>query len=455
MQAVTLTPIPRHPSLRRTIQVFIGLAILGTVLVAQRSGRPDAPIGTETPVSYEAVVLPAAASDSFIVDIHYRIPAAFFVFLRTSEGQSSGQGELLVELAGTNGAQTRREVRPLRIDRVRDPAPGEDVPDLQSSVRFFVGPGTYTIVFEVKAFDAERSFLDRRRTLEIASGTGLTAVPRMLFGYPSNDGDGFVPFNRGGAALFGSRGGMVLHLRAPSHDPIIVEWHITAPDRDDGGRPVDLRARDTIMSRRTMTTPEEGSQVRYRFDGVASGIWTSAFLPLPLEQLEPGPYVVDVNLSSGVDRFHQVYRFAVIWPSQPRSLANFDVAVDALRHIADPEEVDEMVGFFADGGRSRFDEFWRLRDPDTTTAYNPVQEEYYRRVDEAIRRFSTREGTDGYKTDRGRILILFGTPTSSQRIFRPNTGPREIWIYEQQRKRFIFTDPSRTGDYQLTQTEDL
>ena len=166
-------------------------------------------------------------------------------------------------------------------------------------------------------------------------------------------------------------------------------------------------------------------------------------------------YRVEVELSSGELRARQTYPFAVIWPTRPRSLADFGIAVDALRHIADPEEVDDMVGFFADGGRQRFDEFWRHRDPDTTTAYNPVQEEFYRRVDEAIRRFSSRGGTDGYKTDRGRILILFGTPTTSQRLFRPNTGPREIWTYEGIKKRFIFTDPNRTGDYKLSQTEDL
>jgi len=139
----------------------------------------------------------------------------------------------------------------------------------------------------------------------------------------------------------------------------------------------------------------------------------------------------------------------------PRSLARFDLAVDALRYIASEEDIDDMVGFLADGGKERFNEFWRMKDPDTSTAYNEVLEEYYRRVDESIVRFSTRGELDGYKSDRGRIFIVYGTPTSMDRIFRPESGPREVWWYEGIRKRFIFTDPSRTGEYGLSQTEDL
>jgi GWxTD domain-containing protein len=422
-------------------------------LLAQRVDRPDPSGGSDAPVWYDAVVLPTAAADTFIVDIHYRIAPGFFVFLRTSEGRVEAQGELLVELAGKSGTQTSREVRPVRVEG--EPGPHESIQDIQDLVRFQVPAGTYAIVFELKAFDSERRFLERRRTLEISSAGRLTAVPKLLFGYPSPDGNHFVPFNRGGAAIFGSRGGMIVHLRASNEAPLVVEWRVARPDRDSKGRSVDFRARDTIRMQRTLTSFVEDDGFRYRFDSAAVAGWTSAYLALPLEQLEPGPYVVDLKLHAGSETFQQVYRFAVIWPTLPRSLADFDLAVDALRHIADPEEIDDMVGFFADDGRSRFDEFWRRLDPDTTTAYNPVQEEYYRRVDDAIRRFSTRGGTDGYKTDRGRILILFGTPTSSQRLFRPNTGPREIWIYEQQKKRFIFTDPSRTGEYTLTQTEDL
>jgi GWxTD domain-containing protein len=423
--------------------------------MAQRPDHTDLTAGSDTPVWYDAVVLPTASADTFIVDIHYRLSPGFFVFLRTSEGRAAAQGELLVELAGKNGTQTSREVRPIRVEREREPGPGESIPDIQDLVRFHVPAGTYAIVFELKAFDSERRFLERRRTLEIASAGGLTAVPRLLFGYPSPDGNHFIPFNRGGAAIFGSRGGMIVHLRPSSDAPLVVEWRVASPDRESKGRNLDLRARDTIRLQRTLTSFIEDDGIRYRFDSVAVAPWTSAYLALPLEQLEPGPYVVDLKLQAGAETSQQVYRFAVIWPSLPRSLADFDLAVDALRHIADPEEIDDMIGFFADNGRARFDEFWRRLDPDTTTVYNPAQEEYYRRVDDAIRRFSTRGGTDGYKTDRGRILILFGTPTSSQRLFRPNTGPREIWIYEGQKKRFIFTDPSRTGAYTLTQTEEL
>ncbi|MEK7669845.1 MAG: GWxTD domain-containing protein, partial [Bacteroidota bacterium] len=78
-----------------------------------------------------------------------------------------------------------------------------------------------------------------------------------------------------------------------------------------------------------------------------------------------------------------------------------------------------------------------------------------RRVDESIRRFSSLKENDGYKTDRGRIFVLYGTPTTTERRLLPNRTPMEVWTYQNIRRKFIFTDPSRSGNYILTETETL
>ena len=114
-----------------------------------------------------------------------------------------------------------------------------------------------------------------------------------------------------------------------------------------------------------------------------------------------------------------------------------------------------MFGFTTYRGYLRFMEFWKKRDPDTTTAYNEVMAEFYRRVDESIRRFSSLKENDGFKTDRGRIFILYGTPTTTERRLLPNSTPTEAWTYQNIRRKFIFTDPSRSGSYILTETENL
>jgi hypothetical protein len=81
--------------------------------------------------------------------------------------------------------------------------------------------------------------------------------------------------------------------------------------------------------------------------------------------------------------------------------------------------------------------------------------EYYRRVDETIRRFSTDNAANGFKNDRGRIFILFGSPSAAERKFNPKSDPAEIWTYSGLHKRFIFNDLQHSGIYTLTKVEEF
>jgi GWxTD domain-containing protein len=72
--------------------------------------------------------------------------------------------------------------------------------------------------------------------------------------------------------------------------------------------------------------------------------------------------------------------------------------------------------------------FWRRLDPDPTTPRNEFQERFEARVAETER--FREPPTPGWRTDRGRVLLLAGAPTS---IRRDNHDPvaveREIWTY--------------------------
>src|SRR6185503_19891337 len=54
------------------------------------------------------------------------------------------------------------------------------------------------------------------------------------------------------------------------------------------------------------------------------------------------------------------------------------------------------------------EEFWRRRDPDPNTDENEYREEYYERIAYANEHFAS--GIPGWKTDRGRIYIVYGKP---------------------------------------------
>jgi GWxTD domain-containing protein len=198
----------------------------------------------------------------------------------------------------------------------------------------------------------------------------------------------------------------------------------------------------------------EGS-VTYSVRPNPSPGWKVLYVPLPIEKLDPGGYTLDIDISSGQTKSTKQYNFQVQWFNRPAALLNAQLSIDALRHIATEEQLAAMQTGSMENNIKAFYAFWKTKDPDTTTAYNEVMVEYYRRVDEAVARFSTLSGQDGYRTDRGRIFILYGSPTRIQKYIPPGEAPTEVWFYDRLKKKFIFSDRYKTGNFLLIAAENL
>jgi GWxTD domain-containing protein len=98
--------------------------------------------------------------------------------------------------------------------------------------------------------------------------------------------------------------------------------------------------------------------------------------------------------------------------------------------------------------------FWKRRDPDPSTEDNEFKTEYLARIQRANQLFLG-EGTPGWLTDRGRIHILFGPPTtrSTSPMGSPSLGRcSEIWYYGD--FPVVFIDQTCSGTYRLA-TYDL
>lgn len=138
-----------------------------------------------------------------------------------------------------------------------------------------------------------------------------------------------------------------------------------------------------------------------------------------------------------------------------------------VTYIITDEERKAFKKLATDDERERFiEEFWRRRDPDPDTDENEFKEEYYERIAYANEHFSS--GIPGWKTDRGRIWIMFGKPDEREThpmggsYERPSyegggsttTYPFEIWFY-----RYLagvgsgveieFVDPTGSGEYRI------
>ncbi len=111
--------------------------------------------------------------------------------------------------------------------------------------------------------------------------------------------------------------------------------------------------------------------------------------------------------------------------------------------------------------------FWERRNPHPGSPQNEFKEEYYRRIAYANEHYASR--IPGWRTDRGRIYIMYGSPDVIES--HPRGGPYKhpdsggggqtfTFPFEQWRYRYIagigtnivleFADADRDGEYRLT-----
>jgi GWxTD domain-containing protein len=148
---------------------------------------------------------------------------------------------------------------------------------------------------------------------------------------------------------------------------------------------------------------------------------------------------------------------------EPLSAASRQWLEEVVPYIITSAEKEVFLSLRTEKERGEFIEsFWRKRDPDPSTPGNEVKLEYYRRIAQANKLFST-SGLAGWRTDRGRIYILLGAPKEVQRDFGGQgsglsafTGPKETWQYWNlpnpklpYNMEFVFVDRFGTGSYVL------
>jgi GWxTD domain-containing protein len=122
--------------------------------------------------------------------------------------------------------------------------------------------------------------------------------------------------------------------------------------------------------------------------------------------------------------------------------------LDKVSYIISKQERKIFLELPESGRDDFIAEFWKRRDTDPDTERNEFKAEYEDRVAKAEMLFHG-EGRPGWRTDRGRIFILFGPP--SERLTFPMDAAgfcREVWYYGA--FPVIFVDEHCSGNFLLT-----
>jgi GWxTD domain-containing protein len=128
----------------------------------------------------------------------------------------------------------------------------------------------------------------------------------------------------------------------------------------------------------------------------------------------------------------------------------------AFRQLSNDEERDQFI-----------EAFWQRRDPTPDTIENEFKEEHYRRIAYANEHFAA--GIPGWKTDRGRMYIMYGPADEIEshpsggtydRPMEEGGGSTSTYPFEDWRYRYIegigqeviieFVDTCMCGDYHMT-----
>ncbi len=146
-----------------------------------------------------------------------------------------------------------------------------------------------------------------------------------------------------------------------------------------------------------------------------------------------------------------------------------------ISYIITPAERAAFKKLTTDEERDRFiQQFWERRNPNPGSPDNGFKAEFYRRIAYANEHFAS--GIPGWKTDRGRVYIMYGPPdeidshpSGGQYLMPSNempyagpgvsptmtTYPFEDWTYNYipgigNNVKLEFVDPTMTGEYHLT-----
>ena len=230
----------------------------------------------------------------------------------------------------------------------------------------------------------------------------------------------------------------------------------------DFARPFDayVRVRTTApdsvtVNARIFSAAKEGDRLYYqRFFRVGSDTTvTDIRFPMPVDSLHEGTYRLRLSIPMGTNPIDVDREFSIHWFDKPTYLYKFDLAIRPMQYILTQDEYKQATSLSYNELEIWFNKYWKQRDPSPGRQYNELLTVFFERVQKANAEFFLRY-KEGWETDRGKILILYGEPDRIEnKRFATNQKPHIIWVYESRNAQFIFVDEKKDGDFTLL-TED-
>ncbi len=386
-------------------------------------------------------------SNNYIA-IPFRIRYDFFVFTRKFNNGTetySANGEVTVEMLDSTESSIARKIQQINLSTDENSPAFLRTQFTQNLFTFQLPSGKYKIVFKVEDKESKRQFVDNKKQISIPKATDIlsSVVPIQ-----KQNVDVFSLYNLGGDVLFSQHYGFVVVTKKKFASATYSLYKLQIDE--DGKETVESNTAVEVTSfeNKTVALSEKNQMIELTLADQLNS--TVNYITLNGLQLRQGRYEIKFTFP---DSTKVKTQFGALWLDMPVTLSDLDIATEPIQFITTKDDYSELRR----GGREtrikKFEEFWKKKDTTPATAYNEVMHEFYRRVDFAFTAFRTLREMNGAITDRGKIYILYGKPTSTERTLSPGGSPKEIWKYSSLNKTFTFEDPSKQGNYKLTENK--
>lgn len=431
----------------------LGLRVVSVLLLALLVGYSSPVSAQMVEADFEVDVVAARSDDGLgspKVDIYTRVPITQMSFINSSTGFTAGYEVKLDAIEWSEDDRLRNLVQS-RIwnasvtvnSYLETQADGNYDFTTQTLA---IDPGKYLFEFEVSDRNSNQTYV-RSVPVTVREMAGDVALSDITL-IESYDESDFTIIPRVNTRIGSDEAGFrVFYEIYADQDLELDVTRVVRRTRMDGTAPVlpaEMPEGEVVESDIVVTEEER----------VSVSTSTNQFIvTVPMEDLKVGSYTVEVTVSEPVtgEVFATAQRlFMVEWNGLASHIQNLDDAIAQMEYIAEARDLNFIQEAPNEVERvKRFENFWDKRDPTPGTLRNERMEAYYYRINAANRNYGV-SITEGWKTDRGYVLVRFGEPDHVRR--KPHSfdyEPYEIWTFDRIGRQFIFVDKTGFGDYEL------
>lgn len=399
---------------------------------------------TRVPLLSEINIVPA--DSAYLAYYSYRIPSNSFVFVKDGKDYSANY-RITIEVSDTASTFVDRRIDEKKIYTANFDETTSIKTFNEGVFQFKLHEGKYIFTTIVADLNSHHEYKLKPKEVAIQNITGKIFLKPIIINSSDNGYSGkFRLTNFAGDVPFSEE---EYNFVFPCTDTSVTDILVEVISNSD--TVYQNKLSDSFTSR--LFFQDKNGSVIVSNGGQAK--ITKNFLLKGLSSKLPEGKLIVILSDPAKQVSLQKFDMKVEWFNKPVSLMNPENAIKFLEVIDKRSVVNELLSGNRDDYEKKLFNYWKKLDPTPNSQFNPLMEEYYERVDYALKHFYTltRKRRE-IITDRSKVYIKYGEPSEIERAYNQYGKSIETWIYKKPSMKFNFLDTDGTGNFILVKNNE-